>query len=175
MKSFDWEGPCVSKPSKLFVAFYVLAFLVLFVFPYVFTTARWSGHSDFQATFVVSDAETGHSLPLTKIEFKPEDGCFCAEDRIKDKKNFTLKADANGRIAKKWTDCMIGGSSGMFEDTFGVAYPSVSFRASAPGYASSDWLVFEHRRDDKTLKRGKGLATLEVRIALRKMKSKPER
>jgi hypothetical protein len=111
---------------------------------------------------------------LGEIEFRPEDACFCAEDRIKDKKNFTLKADGNGRISQKWTDCMTGGSSVMFEDTFGVCYPSLSFRASAPGYNSSEWLHFDHRRDDKAVKRGKGLATQEMTIALRK-KTRPGR
>jgi hypothetical protein len=112
--------------------------LVLFVLCLPFLqTIKWVGGTDLEIEFVVADAETAQPIPGATIHIRAEEGGFCKE---RDKQEFTLKTDAEGRVRRLCEDCMCFGTSGPFTDTFAVHLPYWQFQVSAAGYTDSDWI-----------------------------------
>ncbi|WP_152050899.1 hypothetical protein [Tautonia marina] len=155
----------MAKPWKVALACLVVALLGLtfLLFDY---GSHWVGHTDLRAVFVVTDADSGRPVPSAAIEFRSEGGGFCAEDR--EASLYSRQADASGKLVREWSDCMCFGTKSLRKDTFAVHLPWLWFRASAPGYVASEWAYLDGQPYHRALKRGKGLATLHVKLSLRR-------
>jgi hypothetical protein len=154
----------MTKRWKVVLICCIVALFAIALLPFYYGV-YWVGHSDLRAVFVTSDAETGRLVPSAIIEFRSEGGGLCQEDR--DEARYSLQADATGKLTRKWTGCMCFGTKSLMQDTFAVHLPLLWFRASAPGYDATEWVYLDDQPYRRAVRRAKGLATLDVKIALR--------
>src|SRR5262245_46450819 len=90
----------------------------------------WVGQTDLEVEFVVTDAGSGNPIPGARVEVKSEGGLYAERD----KQEFALVADADGKARKVCRDSMCFGKvSGLrFTDTYSVHLPYWRFRVVAP-------------------------------------------
>jgi hypothetical protein len=137
--------------------------LDLLVIPVV-QRVDWVGHTDLEIEFVVRDAETGEPIPDATIQVHSEGGLYAERQR----QDFVLETDEAGRAKRMCQRCLCSGRSGWMIDTYHVAVPEWSYRASAPGYAASESAELGVQEKVKRSRRGSRTARLTVEIRLAK-------
>jgi hypothetical protein len=125
----------------------------------------WVGRTDLEIEFVVSDAETGEPIPGATIQVHSEGGLYAERQR----QDFVLATDQAGSVKRLCQSCLCCGRSGWMVDTYSVAVPEWSYRASAPGYAASEPADLAVRENVEQLQRGSSAARLTVEIHLAKL------
>jgi hypothetical protein len=137
-------------------------------------TIHWDGSKDLEITFLVWDAEAEAPVKDAVIEIRAEKG-FCKEPE----ERFTLSTDAEGAARRRCEQCMTCGTYTQAEylfglyractrDTFSMHLPSWLFRASAEGYAATEWTDLVEAEYSRQVQRGQEVASLTIRVPLRK-------
>lgn len=147
----------------------ILAFLGLALLP---IRSHWVGRIDLQVVFVVLDAETGQPASSAVIELRPDELGFQGEDR--EVLRHPWEADATGRVVIRCIDCRYSGSRYLMRESFAVLPPFLKFRASASGYVTSKWAYLTNPIYQSAVKRRRRLATMEIKVPLRRTPPDPE-
>ncbi len=164
MKSF-----IKSRIATRIVAFVVVAVVAVIVAISSMTVRKWVGHKDLLVQFEVTDQETGLPIKDAAIHIRLEDGGGFYENR--DKPQFDLMTDEQGRASYKCKDAMCDGSKGLFEDKFAIHLPWWTVHASAIGCTDSASFYVDVPERRRQVDRGDKQARLELKIALRGISS----
>jgi hypothetical protein len=99
----------------------------------------WVGNIDLEVEFIITDASTGSPISGAHIDVLSEGGFYDGGHKH-EWEQFIMVADSEGRTSKECRNSMCCGiQSGLrFTDTFAVHMPWWLFRATAPGYESSE-------------------------------------
>jgi|GEM_PF-4239559 len=146
----------------LFFWFPCAVFLLILVCPFL-QKVCWVGRADLEVEFTVTDAVTGQPVSDAQIEIHSEGGLYKERDR----REFQLTTDPNGRVSYICLDSMSSGSRGPFEYTYSVQLPWWRFRTSAAGFQSNDWVELNVPEFGRRVRRaGPGKAKVEIPIRL---------
>jgi hypothetical protein len=126
------------------------------------------GRTNLNVVFLVVDAETDRPIGGALIRFWSFGSPFCQEDQRPS--DVSLTTDANGRLARGWTNCLTS-LSGLLNSTVKVSVPPVGYEASAAGYVTSQRGYLNSDENRLLLKESHPLSTLDVKIRLSKFPS----
>jgi hypothetical protein len=134
----------------------------------------WDGATNPEVVWLVTD-ESGRPIENAVVELKPgEFGSweFCEAESI------LLRTDAGGRAHRLAANCSTSGEyrrleifgidCGCTRDTFHLRPPSWRFCVLANGYDACEWIDMEWSEYSRQVERGQEVATLTVRVSLRK-------
>lgn len=126
---------------------------------------KWVGSTDVEVLFVVTNAVSGEPVSNATVRIRAESGGFC---RDRERREFSLLTDSNGRARHTCAECMCSGSRSCFENTFAVHLPSWWFKAQANGYSDSEEEDLNGPKYLTQVRRGKPFATVMIPIELQK-------
>ena len=148
---------------KITAVVIVLVGLFVLLVP-ALSVAHWSGHTDLEVQFLVTDFETGQPIPHATVHIvELEEGPADVQPA-----SFSLTTDQNGDARRMLKNCSWGGRSGLLEDTFSVYLPYWMYHASSAGYANSQDSLLHQPEIASTVKRGPPFATVLVPIQIKK-------
>jgi hypothetical protein len=133
----------------------------------------WTGRTDVEAEFVVTDAATGMPVPGATIQIQKS-----PREYDEKKGDFTLVTDAAGRAKRFFKECTCTGTEGplidryklriplMWTDTYRVTVPW-NWQVKAPGYAPGDFFEAAGGSIDED-NRGPPFTKLTINVSLQK-------
>jgi hypothetical protein len=127
----------------------------------------WTGSTNLEIEFTVSDAASGAPIPGARIDIESQDW----RDEKSNNKQFSVLTDDNGLGYRLCPDRMCGGERSALgiTNTWSARLPYWRFSVSAPSYDSSDWSdLYPPAFKAKASRIGMGKAKVAVPVALHK-------
>jgi hypothetical protein len=125
----------------------------------------WVGQSDVDVEFIVTDVRDEEPINGAIIEVETERG-FCDEAEGA----FSLTTDSAGRAKRLVKKCLSFGAESWYKNTFGIHLPNWHYRASAPGYTTTEMTELDTPDNSSRVKRSDGMTILTVQVRLHKIR-----
>jgi hypothetical protein len=133
-----------------------------------FQSSEWVGYTDLRIRFIVTDIETGESVPEAVTHLKLNDDALYGEPMTW---TYAISPDKQGKAELLCRNCLCSGVDGLFQNTFDVKLPPYWLSVSAPNYVDSEWTELSVVGNRKRVKQCDSGSMLDVLIHVQKSRA----